>query len=173
MITLRRFRFGIAQIMLLVLGVGLAIGSLRSPSPLLASVIWTMIVSLLCWSVVAATLGKNRRAFWAGFAVFGWVHLVVIFDLYRFTPADSENPPLPALLTSYLIDYLRDHVPPRSGLIIRDVFNFIGFPLLEFEQIARLLTTLLAALIGGGLSRLVGRRPDATGSPATSKFRED
>ena len=158
---MRHLRLSIAQIMLLVLFIGLAIGALRSPSPLVASAIWTATATLLGWSVVASILRpEHRRAFWVGFAVFGWVHLVMSFELYRFRSSNPGAPLLPPLLTSDLIDFLRDHVSPlRKGISITGTFSPKGFPILEFDQIARLLTTLLVAWIGGGFGCLAASWP--------------
>ena len=178
---MRHFRLSIAQIMLLVLLIGLAIGALRSPSPLMARTTWTATAALLCWSVVAAILGReHRRAFWAGFAVFGWVHLVVIFELYR--SGSTELPKLPSLLTTDMVGYLRDHVIPLPPAVVTYADSNIsisftpvvrstpaGFPYLEFEQIARLLTTLLVAWVGGMVGRLAFHWPIPLAPPATEE----
>ena len=157
---MRRLRLSIAQIMLLVLGIALAIGALRSPSPLLARVTWTATAALLCGSVIAAILRhEQRRAFWVGFAVFGWVHLVLIFELYQFGSSTPKYPSLPSLLTLDLIEYLRNYVPPPRTTFLTGTLSINGFPYLEFEQIARLLVTLFVAWIGGGLSRLAANWP--------------
>ena len=169
-----RLRLSIAQIMLLVLVIGLAIGGLRSPSRLLANAMWTVTAALLGWSVVASILRRDhRRAFWVGFAVFGWGHLVLIFELYRANSPESKLLPLPSLLTSDLIDQLRNHVPPpQKGSVFVDTefiirYNSNTFPYLEFGQIAHLLMTLLVALIGGGLSRLAAGRSSPPVPPST------
>ena len=155
---MRRLRLSIAQIMLLVLLIGLAIGVLRSPSPLLARVTWTSTAALLCWAIVAAIFRPVRhRAFWSGFAVFGWVHLVLIFELYRLHALNPDLAPPPSLLTSDLIEYLWQHLTPHPAV---RVFNAVvtrladNFSYREFVQIARSLMTLLVALIGGGLGCL-------------------
>ena len=170
---MRRLRLSIAQLMLLVLFIGLAIGALRSPSRLMANAMWTATAGLLGWSVVAAILRRDhRRAFWVGFAVFGWLHLIVIFELYRANSADRNLLPLPSLLTSDLIDHLRNHVPPpQTGGVFVDTTFIIRhvsytFPYLEFGQIAHLIMTLVVAWVGGRMGRLAA---GWSSSPASNK----
>ena len=166
-----RLRLSIAQIMIFVLFLGVVFGILRSPSSLIASATWTLIAALLCWSVVASILQCDRRqAFWLGFAVFGWVHLVLIFRLYRPDLSSQQFLPLPPLLLAYAFEDIPVHIVAKSmnfrnpgglsGIMVAGSYHpNSDFPQLEFGQIVRLLTVLIAAVTGGGLSRL------AVGSP--------
>ena len=166
---MRRFRPSIAQIMLLVLGVGLAIGVLRSPTPLLASALWTLLASLLCWATVISLVGRGHlRRFWVGFAVFGWVHLVLIFSSWRTGNPIPSFLPLPPSLYHYARDYLRATIPPPHAFgFITFSGSVMDFPSLEFEQVASLLLVFLVALAGGGMTHLLV--PFSTSPPSTNR----
>jgi len=75
-----RFRFSIASLILVVLGLGIGFAALRSPTPLWASALFTLALAGVGAAVLAAVFRRGaRRAFWAGFATFGALYLVVAF----------------------------------------------------------------------------------------------
>src|SRR3954469_26027133 len=91
----------------------LALGSaaLTHPSELWASALFTLAVTLLCWASAAATV--RRRPFWVGFAVFGWVYLILSLGLFgaKGTPLASFPPP-PPLITTKLVDLVERRTMP-------------------------------------------------------------
>ena len=75
---MRRIRFNIASLLgvILVLGVGFA--ALRESSELWESGVFTLTLGVLLISIFLAIHGiEKRRAFWLGFAFFGWVYLAL------------------------------------------------------------------------------------------------
>ena len=135
-----------------------------------ASTFWTTAASTLTLALLlAAILGAwllagTDRAFWAGFALFGWTYLVLVnwdwvggqfgHDLTAGLSEVAEAlvprpPPTPAPQFQYL--ELARRRPTRIG---------------NFVQIGRMLLSLLFALLGGFIARtLFERRPVGTTTP--------
>jgi hypothetical protein len=75
---MRRFRFSIAHLLLLVLFSGVGFAALRSPSQLWASGWFSAALATLTIAVLVAVYRRGRRrAFWVGFASCGWAYLVL------------------------------------------------------------------------------------------------
>ena len=75
---MKRIRFNIASLLgvILVLGVGFA--ALRESSELWESGVFTLTLAALLISILLAIhRTEKRRAFWLGFALFGWVYLAL------------------------------------------------------------------------------------------------
>src|SRR5262249_876529 len=88
-----------------VLFCGLAVAALRNASDLWASLVFLATLGLLATALVGILQRRARaRAFWQGFALFGWGYLVVAFGPWF---ADSVAPKLP---TSHLIGYAHSKV---------------------------------------------------------------
>src|SRR4051812_2576781 len=88
-----------------------AVGSaaLTHPSELWASTIFTLAVVLFCWAGVAAMI--RRRPFWAGFAVFGGVYLILSLGMFGAKGmVMTPFPPPPPLITTRLMDYVEGKV---------------------------------------------------------------
>jgi len=99
----------------LVLFCGVALASLRYPSDLYASVLFTLAVTLLLAAVVGVVFRRGRaRAGCIGFVVFGWGYLILSFGSWFGTAVSP-----PALLTTMLLDalYPRLHPAPAAPLI--------------------------------------------------------
>ncbi len=103
-----RFRFHIGSLLILVVPLGIGFAALREASELWDSIVLSATAGVLLVSVL---LGIHRhaekRSFWAGFAIFGWVYIVL-----------TMIPSLEArLLTTKALVYLDSKVPGRTATI--------------------------------------------------------
>jgi FG-GAP-like repeat len=99
---MRRFRFNIASVLgvILVLGVGFA--ALRESSDLWEHGIFTLTLAALLISILLVIhRPEKKRAFWIGFALFGWIYL----GLSRVPSIESR------LITTKALAYLDSKVP--------------------------------------------------------------
>jgi hypothetical protein len=108
---MRTFRFTIAGLLgvITVLGIGLA--ALREASDLWDSGLFTLTLGVLLVSILLAVHRReDRRAFWVGFALFGWGYMGL-----SLVPSAE-----PRLVTTTALAYLDAHVPGQAmGLRIR------------------------------------------------------
>ena len=73
-------RFSIAALMAAVLIVALGLAAMRNFSATWAGVTFLVTCAVLCLAVVGIVCdGDARRAWWLGFALFGWGYLVLAF----------------------------------------------------------------------------------------------
>jgi len=73
---MKRFRFHIGSLVLLVLLLGIGFAALRESSDLWESGLFTLTLGVLLISILLAVYRtESRRAFWIGFGVFGWTYL--------------------------------------------------------------------------------------------------
>src|ERR1700733_7909589 len=78
--VMRTIRFPIAALMVAVLIVALGLAALRNSSATWAGVTFLVTCAVLCLAVVGIVCdGDARRAWWLGFALFGWGYLVLAF----------------------------------------------------------------------------------------------
>jgi hypothetical protein len=71
-----RFRFSIASLLGLVVFIAIAVAALRAAAGGWDSALFSTVVAMLLISVLLAVHRRDqRRAFWVGFALFGWVYL--------------------------------------------------------------------------------------------------
>jgi hypothetical protein len=99
-----QIRFSIAGLMAAVLFLAVGFAGLRAASPLWASGIFTMTVTVFAGAIVgaAACQGPSRFAL-LGFGIFGWTYLLATFWLW---PAPNGVTP-PPFLTKALLDYFQ------------------------------------------------------------------
>ena|ERR1022692_2891731 len=73
---MKRIRFTIASLLCVILVLGVGFAALRESTELWESGILTVTLAALLISILLAIhrAGK-RRAFWLGFALFGWIYL--------------------------------------------------------------------------------------------------
>jgi hypothetical protein len=198
---MRRLRFNIANLLLVVLVLGLGFVAVRESNDLSESGIFTMtLVALLVSPLVAIHCSGARRTFWIGFALLGGGYLV----LSLVPPNESR------LMTTRALAYLDSKVPGRSPAIslytnlvmntgiggdqvrgvifgtdgnqivsfsqgqgwIRDVMNsrLLGGwagTTENFVRIGHSLLALIAAWVGGLLSRRLWRDSQTTDAPTT------
>ena len=73
-----RPRISIAGMMILLVVLGLALTSLRFPSEGAAAVVLLVTQAILAVAVLAVVYStQERRAFWLGFALFGWGYMAL------------------------------------------------------------------------------------------------
>ena len=118
---MNRFRFSTRSALIVTTLVACGLGAIVSQLRLAASAVYTVHFALLCVSIVGAILGRaNVRAFWLGFAVFGWCYWFIAFEnttsrrasgyVMFYSPWQNETLPQPRLLTGELIEFLETHL---------------------------------------------------------------
>jgi len=103
-------RLSIARLMGFVLVAALGLVGLMRPDPLWASLTFTAAVVVLVAAILNAAFGPGRsRPFWVGFAVAGWLYLVVTFG----QSPDGTGPP--PLIVTHAIARFQAIVHPLPG----------------------------------------------------------
>ena len=73
---MRRFRFHLGTLVILVLLLGVGFAALRESNAIWDSSIFSLTLAVLLISILLAVhRTEKRRAFWLGFTVFGWIYL--------------------------------------------------------------------------------------------------
>ncbi len=110
---MRKFRFNIANLLVIILVLGVGFAALRESSALWESGIFTVTLGILLLSILLAVhRSESKRAFWLGFALFGWAYMGLTF-----MPSIESR-----LITTKALAYLDSKVPGRSlGFWIADV----------------------------------------------------
>jgi hypothetical protein len=99
-----RIRFTIAGLLILVLYVAVGFAALRESNDLWDSGVLTVTLGALLISILLAVhRAESGRAFWIGFALFGWTYVVL-----SLLPSIESR-----LLTSKALAYLESQVPER------------------------------------------------------------
>ncbi len=76
---MRKFRFTIGWLMILVLVLAIGLAALRNPSVMWVGTIFLATRVILALAVIGVVLRKHaERAWWLGFSVFGWGYLMLI-----------------------------------------------------------------------------------------------
>jgi hypothetical protein len=115
-----RLRFTLAQLMALVLCLGLCFAALRNADEFLASVTFTLTTMAISMALVGAFVRKGQaRTAWIGFAVFGWAYLLIDLLPPRASGGLGFGPlPWPPRLIEWgfarLQPYLRPVPPPTA-----------------------------------------------------------
>ena len=157
---MRTIRFSIAALMAVVVVAALGLAALRDASELRAGATFLLTCGVLCVAIVGAVCRTGtERAWWLGFALFGWGYMLLAFR-------SPFNLPTTALLE--LLE-ARVHPPSEVGgrfgrlrsMLLDGGFGGIAGPSFDtsFRQIGHCLLALLAALLGGVLAVILfGRR---------------
>jgi hypothetical protein len=75
---MRRFRFNIASLLVIVLFVAVGFAALRESTDLWESGVFILAIGVLLTSILLDVhRTESRRAYWIGFAVFGWIYLAL------------------------------------------------------------------------------------------------
>lgn len=158
-------RFSIAGLMGVVVVCGLGFAALRTDSPIWAHATLSLTLLALLTAILGAAIRRGRsRAFWLGFAVFGWTYLVLAIGPWFKT---EISPHLP---TTDMVNYLQGHIkqfPPGSirhdnNLWVWDPatqkWAYLGQESERFDRTAHSLGALLVAVLGGLVGRLLYQR---------------
>jgi len=102
---MKRIRFNIASLLVVILVLGVGFAALRESNDLWDSSVFTLTLGVLLISVLLAVhRSEGKRAFWIGFALFGWSYLAL-----SLVPSLEPN-----LITTKALSYLDSKVPGRS-----------------------------------------------------------
>jgi hypothetical protein len=73
---MRRFRFHLGTLVMIVLLLGVGLAALRESNEIWDSSVFSITLVMLSISILLAVhRTEKRRAFWMGFALFGWIYL--------------------------------------------------------------------------------------------------
>ena len=96
-----------------------AFAGLRSPTPLWANLWFSLILAALIFSVTAAVYRKGeQRAFWVGFATFGWVYFVLALAPWFHTEIGFQ------LFSTTILDVLAPYIVQKEYLLRSYVGSF-------------------------------------------------
>jgi hypothetical protein len=159
---MRKFRFSIGGLMVIVLAAAVGLASLKNASPAWAGAMLLLTCGILALGVGGAIYREGaERVWWLGFSIFGWGYMLLWWFLH-------DHPSL-VLPTTGLLERLAPSlgVPPGMGGMggigggMRSVAMFGGFgggggggPAIDpyYAQAGHCLFALMAALLGGALS---------------------
>jgi hypothetical protein len=111
---MRRFRFSIAGLLGVILFVAVGLAALRSASAQWDGAVFGVTLLILTTSILVAIYrDQARRAFWIGFALFGWVYLAASL----IPPVEARLPTTGGLV---FLDAKRSRLSP-SGMAFADV----------------------------------------------------
>jgi hypothetical protein len=150
---MNRLRLTIANLMFVVLYVGLGFDALRNADEFWASATFTLAILAVSAAVVVAVARKGRaRLTWLGFAVFGGASLLIWLWTSETIDHSMNGPPAPVMTWG-----LRSLMP---------YFNQAPFgstTWLRYLQICHSLEVILVGFVGAILGRFVAvedERPD-------------
>jgi hypothetical protein len=159
-----RSGLSIAGLMAITAVIALDLAALRSPSEWWPPLVFTLTPAvLLAATVVVGYRRGGRRAFWLGFAAFGWAYFIAAFGPWF---RDQVGP---RLLTTPLLEWSvrRVHRPPTAASAAEQVWsdqsqsyvsvnpNIAWWGRREgFLEVGHCTAALLAALVGGLIARL-------------------
>ncbi len=161
---MRRFRFHLGTLVILVLLLAVGFAALRESNNIWDSSIFSITLGMLFISILLAVhRTEKRRAFWIGYALFGWSYL----GLTLMPSIESR------LITTKALAYLDSKMPGRSmvyAINSSGKLTLNGRPITSitsnggstgtasgttenFVRIVHSLIALIAAILGGLLSR--------------------
>ena len=151
---MNRLRLTIANLMIVVLYVGLGFAALRNANEFWASATFTLAILAVSTAVVVAGARKGRaRMTWLGFAVFGGASLLIWLSTCQTIDFSMNAPPLPVMTWGLrsLIPHINPTVPMGSITWMRCL------------QVCHSLEVILVGFVGAILGRFVAaqdERPD-------------
>lgn len=164
---MRDFRFTLRTLFGVMTALALALGAICHPTLFSTSAVFSATLVVLGVAATAAGVTRGpRKAFWAGFAVLGWMHLVLALALI---PGLAKRSPS-LLLSRYCLDVLAEPLgsamPPGSSveqeLLDGALADYApGSPperYYKYTVIGQCVFTLLLAGFGGMLGYYLHRR---------------
>lgn len=116
-----RFRFSITSFLVVVTLLAAGLAAFVSQSQLAGNATYTVFVGLLCLSVAASFLQPlPAKAFWLGFAVFGWTYWFVEFP----SNGNSQQQSWGSIVYTRSLGS-NSNAPGRAGFITGDLIAFI------------------------------------------------
>ena len=162
-------RFTIARLLCAIMFLGIVFAGLRSGSNDWFKMVYTLTFITLVYAAIAA---RYRGAFWYGFAVAGWAYFLVGFGPWIGSPPGSE--PLRAvnrnIVTSVVLEIVSgtmsrsDSAPSATGGPLPNMIRQMQWA--NRDGICHSALTILFALVGGIVSRIVARRSSTDGRPS-------
>jgi hypothetical protein len=111
---MKRIRFNIASLLVVVLLVAVCFAGLREASESWDSGLFSLTLVVLMFPILLGVhRTEKRRAYWLGFALFGWTYLGL-----SLVPSIE-----PRLITTKALAYLDSKVPDRSTVHLRRVWD--------------------------------------------------
>jgi hypothetical protein len=171
----KRIRFNIASLLGVIFIFGVGIAALRESTDLWESGIFTLTLAALLISILLVVRRtEKRRAFWMGFAVFGWIYLALalmpstesrLITTRALAYLDSKVPGRPLDILPTLPELIRFANVNRLDINRPDIVTLAKVDLLggwsgtteNFMRIGHSLLALLAGWVGGQLSRRLCR----------------
>lgn len=142
---IRTKRVSIAGLMGIVLVVSFGLAVMREATEILAGLMFLATCGVLALSVVGlACRGKAERAWWLGFALFGWGYLALAFWFPEYTP----QLPTMILVETWMSNAGAPVPQPRAGGMGGGFVD--GVP--PSREVGHCLWSLLAAAFGGVLA---------------------
>jgi hypothetical protein len=172
-----RLRFTLAQLMGVVIFIGLGFAAMRSATLLWSSMVFTLTVAVLTAAILGAMARRGRaRMMWAGFALFGWIYLSTTFWPW----AAGNGVTAPPYVTRWALDYWDAKLwdPTKAPVVRIDTAGpgellyqrnqpgwspapFVTFPdSLQFRRIGQCFATILFGFVGALLGRLLAVKDD-------------
>lgn len=145
-------RFSLMNVFAAVALLAIASAALVRPSLFWARLVWSLAIVVLVSSVLCCIYRQQTRPFWAGFATFGWGHMVLSlapwFDHYTGR----------LLFTRQILINMGDLLGQDNRYISIIWSSPVGTTAFAFLIIGQSLLTLVVALLGGWIGRAIGRR---------------
>lgn len=158
--TTKRFQFSIGRLLIAVTCVAIACVALRYATTMWSCVMNTLLVFTLLFAILGTIFGRGeQRAFWCGFALFGWAYFYVATSSW-------SGDPVVVAPTKFLWAYLEPLIHqqelegwgwqmlPNTGFGVKRMDQ----PARYFHEVGDALASLVAALAGGYLASLCFRR---------------
>jgi hypothetical protein len=139
---MNRFRFSIGSLLIVLTMLACGLAAITSQSLLATSLAYTAFLGLICLAAAASVLTTSpQRAFWLGFAIFGWTYWFVEFDatgshprpaipnVMVFSSWGGNQPtqqPRAGLLTSELITQLEERMTPNRQVGAKVIAQWRG-----------------------------------------------
>jgi hypothetical protein len=127
-----RFRFTIAGFFLVLTLVAFGLAAAVSQSELAGSAAYTLFVGLVCLATAGAILRPlPQRAFWLGFAIFGWTYWMLEYET-ELPPSRSVSPTRLWILGSGASS---NPMEDRPGLVTRHLLQIMATGLTPHREV--------------------------------------
>lgn len=148
---MNRLRLTIANLMAVVLYVGLGFAALRNADEFWASATFTLAILAVSAAVVGAVARKGQaRLTWMGFAVFGWASLLIWLSTSQTIDNMVNGPPVPVM--TWGLRRLKLHINQTVPLGQATWMNYL--------QVCHSLEVILVGFVGAILGRFVAVQDD-------------